>query len=234
MPFRIGFDVDGVLADFAAAFREVEERIFGERPKLDAGAPERESEDRPAGTDTAASKRRDSAASYESHRRRRAVWDEIQRTTDFWTSLKPLSTEAIARIQQLAVRDRWEVFFITKRPATAGDTVQRQTQRWLVAQGFDLPSVLVIAGSRGAAAAALTLDYHVDDTAQNCLDVMTDSGARAFLVSPEGVPDGGGVQKLGIAVVRDIDEALDVLEEASAAQGNQGLLRRLAARVGWK
>ena len=69
------------------------------------------------------------------------------------------------------LRHRWEVFFITQRPFTDGETVQRQTQRWLVAQGFDLPSVLVLRGSRGAAAAALGLDYHVDDRPQNCVDV---------------------------------------------------------------
>jgi hypothetical protein len=235
MSSRIGFDIDGVLADFASAFYEVEARLFGERPMLEAEPPEREAEERPAGEDTAVRKSRDAETPYESRRRREAVWAEIQVTPDFWTSLRPLSKDAIPRIQQLAVRDRWEVFFITQRPATAGDTVQRQTQRWLVAQGFELPSVLVIAASRGAAAAALKLDYHVDDSAQNCLDVMTDSGARAILVSPGGaVPDGGGVRKLGIAVVRDIDEALDILEQASAARGNQGLLRRLATMVGWK
>jgi hypothetical protein len=49
----------------------------------------------------------------------------------------------------------------------------------LVGQGFDLPSVPVIAGLRGDAAAALRLDYHVDDRAQNCLDVVCpDSRAR--------------------------------------------------------
>ena len=79
------------------------------------------------------------------------------------------------------LQHRWEVFFITQRPATDGDTVQRQTQRWLVEQGFDLPSVLVIAGSRGAAAAALRLDYHVDDSPQNCLDVMAAASAKAVL-----------------------------------------------------
>ena len=76
----------------------------------------------------------------------------------------------------MMLEQHWEVFFITQRPATRGETVQRQTQRWLVAQGFDLPSVLVIAGSRGAAAGALRLDYHVDDLAQNCVDVLSDLG----------------------------------------------------------
>lgn len=44
----------------------------------------------------------------------------------------------------MMLRHPWEVFFITQRPATEGETVQRQTQKWLVQQGFDLPSVIVI------------------------------------------------------------------------------------------
>ena len=58
----------------------------------------------------------------------------------------------------MMLRRGLEVFFITQRPATVGQTVQRQTQYWLRQQGFDLPSVLVISGSRGAAAGALRLD----------------------------------------------------------------------------
>ena len=88
------------------------------------------------------------------------------------------------------LRHRWEVFFITQRPFTAGETVQRQTQRWLVAQGFDLPSVLVLHGSRGTAAAALRLDYHVDDRPQNCIDVSVDSNAKTILIVPEVEQDG--------------------------------------------
>ncbi len=60
-------------------------------------------------------------------------------------SLQPTEPGAVRRVHELMMRHRWEVFFITQRPATDGDTVQRQTQRWLVEQGFDLPSVLVIA-----------------------------------------------------------------------------------------
>jgi hypothetical protein len=76
-------------------------------------------------------------------------------------------------------------FFITQRPATRGETVQRQTQRWLVEHEFDLPRVLVLAGSRGAAAGALGLDYHADDSAKNCLDVIAESRAKPILVLPD-------------------------------------------------
>jgi len=100
-----------------------------------------------------------------------------------------------------------EVCFITQRPATAGDTVQRQTQRWLVGQGFDLPSVLVIAGSRGAAAGALRLDYHVDDSPTNCIDVKSESGARPVLIVPDAhAATIESARKLGIGSTRTITE----------------------------
>ena len=45
MPLRIGFDMDGVLADFSSAFHEVEVRLFGRgrpiRPELPEEAEER-------------------------------------------------------------------------------------------------------------------------------------------------------------------------------------------------
>jgi hypothetical protein len=126
------------------------------------------------------------------------------------------------------------VFFITQRPLTDGDTVQRQTQRWLVKQGFDLPSVLVIHGSRGAAAGALRLDYHVDDSAQNC---STCCPTRRRVPSP--VPPGDEAtartaRRIGIGVAVSIDECLHILSEASAASRNPGMVARLAALVGWK
>ena len=229
MSLRIGFDMDGVLADFAAAFREVEAGLFGAAPPMSAGeaSEEEESKERSA-TVVDAKAARDPS-------RRDAIWRRIQSTPDFWMTLKPTDPGAVRRIHDLMLRYRWEVFFITQRPATEGDTVQRQTQRWLVRQGFDLPSVLVISGSRGAAAGALRLDYHVDDSTTNCLDVLSDSGARPILIIPS---NGGSTAKrarsLGIGVASSIGEGLDVLERASAARRDPGLLQRIAALVGWK
>jgi hypothetical protein len=167
-------------------------------------------------------------------RRRDAVWAEIRRTPDFWVGVEPTVPGAAARIHALMLRHRWEVFFITQRPATEGDTVQRQTQRWLVSQGFDLPSVLVIAGSRGAAAASLRLDYHVDDSPQNCLDVMAAASARAVLISHGSDQMIATARKLGIAIAPSIDGCLDLLDKVSDAHANPSLLKRLATMVGWR
>jgi hypothetical protein len=227
MTVRIGFDMDGVLADFAGAFRHVETRLFGGAPTVAAEAPEVEAQQEEAQEAAGQSPR-------EVRRRRDAIWNAIHRTPDFWTMLKPTDPGAVRRIHALMLRYRWEVFFITQRPATEGPTVQRQTQRWLVEQGFDLPSVLVISGSRGAAAGALRLNYHVDDSAQNCLDVVSESRARPLLIVPE--PDAvteASAKRLKIGVVRSIGEALDALEQRASGGQLSGLLNRLSKIVGW-
>jgi hypothetical protein len=266
MPLRIGFDMDGVLADFGQAFRDVEIRLFGTESRASAGEPAREEERQEtharraedAGVrDKARAVQGDSAglehyesekihaafdgvetrraAAGETRRRRDLVWQAIQATPDFWTTLQPIDPAAVRRIHQMMLSHGWEVFFITQRPFTEGETVQRQTQRWLVAHGFDLPSVLVLAGSRGAAAGALRLDYLVDDSAQNCLDVLADSRAKPLLIVPDGDdPTVMSARKLGIGTARSIGDCLDILEKATAARTQPGLLQRLASFVGWR
>ena len=233
--------MDGVLADFASAFVEYGTRLFGPAPpdetyinlrRLPGDQPETE-EARQAAAEHAAKERIATARAL--RRREDAIWQSIESTTNFWTTLKPIDPGAVRRIHQLMLRDRWEVFFITQRPFTDGETVQRQTQRWLVAQGFDLPSVLVISGSRGAAARAIRLDYHVDDNSQNCFDVIADSTARPILIVPAtNEPAILSARKLGIGVVHRVGEALDILDQASRAESNPSLLKRIAGMVGWK
>ena len=57
--------------------------------------------------------------------------------------------------------------------------------------------MLVIAGSRGAAADALRLDYHVDDSPKQLLDVKGESGAMLILVSEKPEAVAAGIRKLG-------------------------------------
>lgn len=225
---RVGFDMDGVLADFAGAFREVEKRLFGAVSTVVADAPEVE-----ARQDEAAARH---GVAIETRRRRDAIWKAIRETRDFWTTLKPHDPRAVRRIHDLMIRHGLEVVFITQRPSTVGQTVQRQTQFWLRQQGFDLPSVLVIGGSRGAAAAAVRLDYHVDDSPQNCLDIVSDSRARPILIVPEADPVTEATAKhLQIGMARSIAEALDILEHTVNGHGPRaGLLDKLSRIVGRK
>ena len=213
--------MDGVLADFGAAFHAVEARLFPDAPALPAGEPESEAVAQEAAPESQAKV----DGPYELRRRREAIWAEIRRTPDFWTTLQPTEAGSVRTLHRLMLRHRWEVFFITQRPATDGDTVQRQTQHWLVAQGFDLPSVLVIAGSRGAAAGALRLDYHVDDSPQNCLDVMAASAARPILIAagpeigqPDRTQDGDGPLSRHRAGARPARSGLVGARQPAAAQ----------------
>ena len=224
MPLRISFDLDGVLADFAGAFRKVELRLFGPSAGVGGDAPEPED-----------GRQRQEQMPSRSPGRRDAIWRDIENTPDFWATLEPLDSTAIARIHELSLRYKWEVFFVTQRPATAGETVQRQTQRWLVEQGFDLPSVIVLSGSRGRAIHALSIDYHVDDSTQHCLDVVADAAARTILVSPSA-SDGAveGARKMGIAPAATVADALGILEQATLARTNPSMLQRLSALVGWR
>ena len=230
--------MDGVLADFASAYRDCEARLFG-APATPSGArdPEDEAlEEADANADPVHGSADGPRIAHPSELRRRrdAVWQAIERTPDFWTTLKPLDSGAVHRIHTLMLRHKWEVFFITQRPWTAGDTVQRQTQRWLVTEGFDLPSVLVIPGSRGGAAGALRLDYHVDDSRRNCIDVKSESGAKPLLiVDPSDEIAASSARKLGIGTAESISQCLDILDQATLARTQPRLLHRLATLVGW-
>ena len=219
--------MDGVLADFASAFREVEERLYGTATSGTAPSQvEAEAED------AAAEEVAQESSPHEARRRRDAIWHAIRSTPDFWTTLKPLEPGAVRRIHEMMLRFGWEVCFITQRPATMGQTVQRQTQRWLHEQGFDLPSVLVINGSRGAAAGALRLHYMVDDSPQNCLDIVSDSRATPILIVPErDTGTEASARRLHIATARSATEALDAIERLTVSAEQLTLLDKLAKLV---
>jgi hypothetical protein len=91
-----------------------------------------------------------------------------------------------------------------------------------------------VRGSRGRIASALALDVVVDDRLENCLDVMVDSKSRAILVSrDEHAQLPASARRLGIGVVRSVDECLDVLSDAAAMRGErETVLTRLMRTLG--
>ncbi len=232
---RIGFDLDGVLADLHEPFTRLAIELF---PELDRQRVVQEMKvPPPPGTPDA-----DSAEDLEdppppglalSRRQAEAVWDAVGGIEDFWETLEEHEPGAIARLASLSDARRWEVIFLTSRPRSGGRTVQRQSQRWLERHGFAHPSAFVVHGSRGKIAEALRLDAVVDDRPDNCLDVALESKAGAILVwrgTQQAVP--ASARRLGIAVVSSVAECLDALVTADEAQGPDRILDRLRRAFG--
>nr|MBA3950021.1 hypothetical protein [Acidobacteriota bacterium] len=163
------------------------------------------------------------------------IWHAIESTPEFWTTLKPMEDGIVRRLWEASRKNRWEVFFITQRPATAGESVQLQTQRWLVEHGFELPSVIPLSGSRGKAIQSLKVDFLVDDTPKNCVDVISDSSARAILIT-RGVDEftESGAKRLGIVTVKTVADALEILEQATLAKVNPTFFARFLQKMGLK
>jgi hypothetical protein len=227
---RISFDLDGVLADMDGALARIAEQEFSVTPK--PGAADM-SLLRPASSDTSDAAEGDALLNTLTPRQQSRLWQRVRDTRNFWETLEECEPGLVKRIQKLAHDLRWDVLFVTQRPGTAGRTQQLQTQHWLRRRGFEYPSVYTTVGSRGAIAAALTLDAHIDDRLQHCVDVATESKAWPILVWRDADSFDrirAGAKNLGIAVVRSVAEALDHIEQADrdAAQSEQpSMLDRL-------
>src|SRR5688572_16631810 len=117
---RVGFDLDGVVADFRTAFLECAVKLLGR------AAIQRPTSPMP-----------DLDAVSEADAKR--IWKVIVETPNWWLDLAPYEPAQIARLYQLARRFRWEVSFLTSRIPTSGDSVQFQSQAWLEAHGFYMP-----------------------------------------------------------------------------------------------
>jgi hypothetical protein len=189
---RIGIDIDGVLADFRTAFHDAAMRCL--RHDVD------DAQDLEAVTPL-------SAADV------RRVWDYIAEAPNWWMEVPAYEPDQIARLYSLTRAAGWEVFFMTKRPPSAGDSVQFQTQWWIERFGFYLPAVMTVPGSRGDIANGLRLDLILDDQLINCVEVISTAPTKAVLVLRSN--DAAARQQAsnrGIGVVSTLSEALTVIE----------------------
>jgi hypothetical protein len=249
VPLRIAFDLDGVLADMDAELIRQAEHLFGEsmidrRPATNASSgrasgPPADAQPQPQAASTAEPSGDPEPPLLKlnlTSKQQRRLWKHVESIENFWETLQENEPGTVKRLARLAHDRRWEIMFLTKRPRSAGATCQLQTQRWLVANGFPLPSVYVVQGSRGRIAAALALDVVIDDRPENCLDIVVDSKARAILVwrdDEKNLP--AAAKRLGIAVVSTVRECLDVLEQIDAPPREQpGLMDRVMRLLGLK
>ena len=238
MPLRIGFDLDGTVADMYSALHVEALKLFGEEvlaKSVDKKAPPNsggaEGAEAPAQEDSTGALAMDEL--HLTARQQMQLWDHVKKIENFWTGLPELEPGIIARIAKTASERRWEIIFLTTRPSTAGELTQLQSQRWLDAHGFRYPSVMVVQRSRGKIADALQLDAFVDDRPENCLDIAVESKAKVILVWHgllKDVPP--GAKRLGVRPVSTISEALALLEQLDDIRKKPGIVRTLKRAFG--
>jgi hypothetical protein len=239
MPLRIAVDLDGVVADMHGELARQAELLFGgaltgrRSARVAPAMPNAETSnaDPPAQPDLPSIETLPLTS-----REQRRLWRHVETIENFWETLEEVEPGMVRRLATIATDRRWEVLFLTTRPSSAGATQQLQTQRWLASKGFVLPSVYVVRGSRGRIAAALDLDFVIDDRPDNCLDVVVDSKARAILVWREDekqLPVTS--RRMGIGVVKSFEECLDILAEIDAPSDEPGgLVDRVKRLLGLK
>jgi hypothetical protein len=203
---RLGVDVDGIVADFQSAFRALAERELGLTPGDAETGLSKSDVDR--------------------------LWRAVASTTNWWLDVPAYEPDQIERLYAQSRKARWEVFFMTSRPPSAGDSVQLQTQVWLERHGYFLPSVLTTpAGARGELARSVRLDLALDDRPVNCLEIISASNAKALMVL-RGATEARtreAAEARGIGVVSSLAEALDAVERlAELLTTRRGRLVRLA------
>jgi hypothetical protein len=194
---RLGFDLDGVVADFRTAFLDAAAQLLGRDSLRTQSSPMPDL---------------DAVSAADAQR----VWNVITATPNWWLTMAPYEPTQIARLYQLARRFRWEVSFLTTRVPTAGDSVQFQSQAWLETYGYYMPAVVTVPGSRGEVANALRLDLVVDDQFLNCVEVVSASQAKAILILQMGERsrDRNLEQQAidrGIGVVYRLEDVIEVL-----------------------
>lgn len=225
MPLRIACDLDGTVADMSSALQREADSVFG--PGVDLRGTEPPPEASALETEASISGKvepKDRPGRGLSNREHRQLWAHIRAIENFWCTLEEIEPGAVARLAVAAARHGWEIIFLTERPETAGELAQIQSQRWLEAHGFELPSVFVVNGSsRGKIAAALQLDAVIDDRPENCVDVAVESKARALLICRDPrrfAPPGAA--RMGIEMAFSFGAALDCLEELSTRAARPG------------
>jgi hypothetical protein len=209
MALRIGLDVDGVLADFRTAFHAAAVHCL------------RHDIDDVDDMETVGPLSPDDV---------RRVWEYVAKTQNWWMGVPAYEPDQIARLYSITRAAGWEVFFMTKRPPSAGDSVQFQTQWWIERFGFYLPAVLTVPGSRGDISNGLRLDMILDDQLINCVEVISAAPTKALLMLRTA--DASAREQAanrGVGVVSTLSEAITVLERLhDVLPQKRGRLMRLA------
>ncbi len=150
---KIGVDIDGVLADFTVAARDVCKKLFNGRPDdslVQTGW----------GFDSLGM----------SSEEENLMWKAIDKSEDWWMNLKKLPDTYM--LEQLMDTGKYRIVFITNRKDGTGNPVDYQSSEWL-SEKFNLRHAnVILSDDKGPVVKGLKLDYYIDDRDKNVLEVL--------------------------------------------------------------
>jgi len=166
---RIGFDVDGVLANFFVPYQNLTLAVDGRnlfQPGDDTNPPTWNWPELRGYSKDVMSE----------------VWRLITASKSFWYNQPPLPGADTLALLIADLEHNHDVYYVTARP---GATAKRQTEAWLARHiGYnDIRPTVLISSNKGYIAKALKLDVYVDDRLDNIVDVERVSPeTRAYLL----------------------------------------------------
>lgn len=119
MTKRISIDIDGVLSQFTGQVNAIANKLWPGKVPLDYEPPDW------YWTDVFTKKDWDS------------VWEVIRGTENFWATSKPYERN-VDDLRNFLNTSPMDVFFVTSRAVTAGDSVGQQTFNWMSKQGLPI------------------------------------------------------------------------------------------------
>lgn len=160
----VGFDIDGVLADFVSPFLCRLEKHVGGAPIDPASIIDPNFMQHPFLS-------------------REAIFECMEAVSydaDFWRALAPLPSpeqwEALNRIGR-----EHELLFITHRWVRDNYDIHQVTCDWLRSHGLSDPLVHFTQQKKSALVRKLNIELFVDDRHENCEDVATQTSATVFM-----------------------------------------------------
>jgi uncharacterized HAD superfamily protein len=168
---NIGIDIDGVQAAFGTKYSQILRELYGESCPIIST----EGMEVPAW---------DWAEWYPLTKEQLAEgWKKLQETKNFWTNLEMTNIEQVQYlIKVLDNHPSINIYFLTNRAQTVGDTVVKQSIESLKSFGWSNPQVIATT-QKGAVARALDLRFFIDDMAENCAQVsLYYQAAKVFVL----------------------------------------------------
>ena len=135
-------------------------------------------------------------------------WEAVKNTRNFWLNLRREKGVTSQNLRSMAKTN--DLIFITARAHTKGYSVQQQSAAWLALE-FALKWPTVIEEDRkGPLAAALHLDYFIDDRPSNCLEIL--EAVPKCKVYLKNLPHNADFKPWkGITRVRDFNEFAEIV-----------------------